>query len=179
MKKFEECLVGHFSNLHQAMKDPSRYAHINISHIKLKDGLFYGEQAYNYEPTNPYRQFILKIIEEDDYIIQNYEISDPKPYVGCKNLDQLADAPLERRLGCDIRFKLDGIVYRGATATAECLVPYKGRQTYLQNEIELTEDSYWVLDKGFDVETKKQVWGAQWGHLKFYRRHDIIQPSPS
>ena len=87
------------------MKDPSRYAHIIISHIKLKDGLFYGEQAYNYEPNNPYRQFILKIIPEDDYIIQNYEISDPKPYVGCKNLDKLADAPLERRLGCDIRFK--------------------------------------------------------------------------
>ena len=97
MKKFEECLVGHFSNLHQAMKDPSRYAHIIISHIKLKDGLFYGEQAYNYEPNNPYRQFILKIIPEDDYIIQNYEISDPRPYVGCKNLDRLDDAPLERR----------------------------------------------------------------------------------
>ena len=179
MKNFEECLVGHFSNLHQAMKDPSRYAHIRISHIKLRDGLFYGEQAYNYEHLNPYRLFILKIIEEDDYIIQNYEISDPKPYVGCKNLDKLADAPLERRLGCDIRFKLGGVVYRGENATTKCLVPYKGRQTYLQNEIELTEDAYWVLDKGFDVETNKQVWGAQWGHLKFYRRHDIIQPSPS
>ena len=68
--------------------------------------------------------------------IHNYEISDPKPYVGFKNLDQLANTPLERRLGCDIRFKLDGIVYYGKTTSAKCLVPYKGRQTYLENDID-------------------------------------------
>ncbi len=180
MKTFEDCLLGHFSNQNQAMKDPSRYAHINISHIKLDSGLYYGEQAYAYQSTNPYRQFILKIIKDDsDYIIQNFQISDPTPYVGYNNLDKLSSTPLEKRVGCDIRFRLDGCVYYGQTDTQECIVNYKGKPTFLQNEIELTEDSYWVLDKGFDLETKTQVWGAKWGYLKFYRRHDIIQPSPS
>ena len=162
------------------MKDPSRYAHINISHVKLADGLYYGEQAYAYQPTNPYRQFILKIVKDgSDYIISNNLISNPKPYVGCNNLDDWKLRLLEKRVGCDIRFRLNGCVYYGQTDTQECIVDYKGRKTFLQTEIELTEDSYWVLDKGFDVETKTQVWGAKWGHLKFYRRHDIIEPSPS
>jgi len=178
MKKFEDCLVGHFGNQHQAMKDPSRYAHINISHVKLNDGIFYGEQCYDYCPNNPYRQFILKVIEVDDgYVVQNYSIDDPKEYVLCSNLNKLREAPLQRRLGCDIKFVRSGVVYHGKTASSDCTVMYKGRQTYLLNEIELTDDSYWVLDKGFDLDTDQQVWGAKWGHLKFYRRHDIIQPS--
>ena len=91
MKSFEDCLVGHFGNQHQAMKDPSRYAHINISHVKLSDGIFYGEQCYDYCPNDPYRQFILKVIEVDDgYIVQNYSIDDPRQYVLCSNLNKLS-----------------------------------------------------------------------------------------
>ena len=74
MKSFEDCLVGHFGNQHQAMKDPSRYAHINISHVKLSDGIFYGEQCYDYCPKDPYRQFILKVITVDKIqnVVSNY-----------------------------------------------------------------------------------------------------------
>ncbi len=177
MKKFEDCLVGHFGNQHQAMKDPSRYAHINISHVKLSDGIFYGEQCYDYCPNNPYRQFILKVITVDDgYIIHNYSIDDPKPYIRCSNLDKLVGLPLQRRLGCDIKFVRSGDIYYGSTASSDCTVIHKGKETYLLNEIELGDDFYWVLDKGFDVETNAQVWGAKWGHLKFYRRHDILHP---
>ena len=112
MKSFEDCLVGHFGNQYQAMKDPSRYAHINISHVKLSDGIFYGEQCYDYCPNNPYRQFILKVIEVDDgYIVQNYSIDDPREYVLCSNLNKLREAPLQRRLGCDIKFVRSGVVY--------------------------------------------------------------------
>lgn len=175
MKAFEECLEGHFTNKYQAMKDPSRYAHINISHVKIGDHMFYGEQAYNHLTTAPYRQFILIVVpQEDAYIVQNYAIDDPKRYSQMRNLHELAEKPLQRRLGCDIIFKREGEIYKGTTASNDCLIDYKGRKTYLQNDIEINEDSYWVLDKGFDLETDQQVWGAKWGHLKFYRRHDMI-----
>ena len=42
MKSFEDCLEGHFDNKYQAMKDPSRYAHIKISHVRLGEDIFYG-----------------------------------------------------------------------------------------------------------------------------------------
>ncbi|BCU94086.1 MAG: hypothetical protein CM15mV4_0510 [Caudoviricetes sp.] len=40
MKSFEDCLEGHFDNKYQAMKDPSRYAHIKISHVRLGEDIF-------------------------------------------------------------------------------------------------------------------------------------------
>ena len=175
MKAFEDCLEGRFSNKYQAMKQPTRYAHINIAHVRLGDHLFYGEQAYDYNPRQPYRQFILKILPiGDDYIVQNYEVEDPQQHVGCKNLDILREKPLQRRLGCDILFKLDGEMYKGSLAGKECTVQWRGKKTYLKNQIELGDDYYWVLDQGFDFETDRQVWGSEWGFLKFYRERGII-----
>lgn len=176
MKAFEECLEGHFTNKYQAMKHPTRYSHINISHVRIDDNLFYGEQAYNYAPSNPYRQFILKVIPQggDVYVIENYYVHDFKQYVNFNNIQNLRNEGLLRRNGCDTIFTLDGDTYKGHLPGKECIVPWRGRDTYLQNEIELGEDFYWVMDRGFDVNTNHQVWGSQWGVLKFYRRHDII-----
>ena len=175
MKAFEDCLEGRFSNKYQAMKQPTRYAHINIAHIRLGDHLFYGEQAYNYLPSKPYRQFILKVVPlGEQYLIENYKIEDPKRYTGNRYLEELAERPLERRVGCDIIFKPEDNMYRGLTATKDCIVMKKGVKTYSQYEIELGDDFYWVIDRGFDCKTNAQLWGSEWGYLKFYRRNDVF-----
>ena len=170
MKDFKDCLEGYFDNKYQAMKDPSRYAHIKISHIRLGEDIFYGEQAYSHQIRQPYRQFVLKISrQKNEYIVQNYSIDKPERFVNHKNLEILSEEPLRRRLGCDIIFRENNGLYKGKTCSNDCTVNYKGRETYLLNDIELGDDSYWVLDKGFDSETDEQVWGAKWGYLKFYR----------
>jgi len=175
MKAFEECLEGYFTNKYQAMKDPTKYAHINIRHVRLSSNLFYGEQAYDYSPMQPYRQFILKVIHENgDYIVQNYSVPNPEQHIGCKNLEIILENQLHRRLGCDIIFKLEGEIFKGYLPGKECIVPWRGKKTYLQNKIELGEDFYWVIDQGFDCETNHQVWGGEWGFLKFYKTSAII-----
>ena len=175
MKAFEDCLEGFFSNKYQAMKDPTKFAHINIKHVRIGDDLFYGEQAYNYSPKNPYRQFVLKIVPtEGDYIVQNYEVPDPTNHIGCKNLDVLTKNVLRQRVGCDTMFTLENEIYKGFLPGKNCIVPWRGRQTYLQNQIELGEDFYWVQDTGLDVNNQNQVWGSRWGYLKFYKFPAII-----
>ena len=87
MKDFKDCLEGYFDNKYQAMKDPSRYAHIKISHVRLSDDTFYGEQAYSHQIQQPYRQFVLKISQQkNEYIVQNYSIDKPERFVNHKNL---------------------------------------------------------------------------------------------
>lgn len=176
MKAFEDCLEGHFTNKYQAMKDPSRFAHINISHVRIDDHLFYGEQAYNYSPKNPYRQFILKVISQgnDEYRIENYYVSNFQDFINFKNIENLKSMDLKKRHGCDTLFRLEGEIYKGYLPGNECLVNWRGRQTYLQNQIELGEDFYWVFDKGLDLNSHNQVWGSEWGFLKFYKIPAII-----
>ena len=92
MKDFKDCLEGYFDNKYQAMKDPSRYAHIKISHVRLSDDTFYGEQAYSHQIQQPYRQFVLKISQQkNEYIVQNYSIDKPERFVNHKNLEILSE----------------------------------------------------------------------------------------
>ena len=56
MNQFLELLEGTFANKLQAQSHPTRYAHIRVSHRKISDNRFYGEQAYNYQLNMPYRQ---------------------------------------------------------------------------------------------------------------------------
>ena len=171
MSQFIELLEGTFSNKRQAQGHPTRYAHIIITHKRIGENRFYGEQAYNYMKGRPYRQFVLDVIEKDEkFFLRNFELKDATKYIGAKNLDQITDEDLTYRDGCDIMFeRVDDTTFKGGTTTCECYVDWQGKKTYLENDILLTSDEYHVVDKGFDVETKQKVWGSNWGHLKFAR----------
>jgi len=171
MNTFLELLEGHFSNKKQAQGHPTRYAHIHIKHVKIGKTRFYGEQAYNYARQRPYRQFVIDVIEEDGkYRLKNYELNAPDRFVGCKNLEAISDTHLTYREGCDIIFEQAGEkTFKGGTSTCECYVQWQGKQTFLENNILLTDTEYQVIDIGRDVETKQKVWGSNWGHLKFDR----------
>ena len=93
MNQFLEYLEGTFHNKLQAQSHPTRYAHIRVSHRKLGETRFYGEQAYNYLLENPYRQFVIDVeIEKGQFRLKNFEIEDPKRFVQCQNLELITDA---------------------------------------------------------------------------------------
>ena len=49
MNTFLELFEGTFANKRQAQSHPTRYAHIRVSHRRIGETRFYGEQAYNYQ----------------------------------------------------------------------------------------------------------------------------------
>jgi len=176
MNQFLDLLEGTFANKRQAQGHPTRYAHIRVIHRKISDHRLYGEQAYNYLLNRPYRQFVIEVVDDGNevdgniYRLKNYEIEDPKRFVGGQNLELITDDILTYREGCDIIMRQTGNnTYTGGTSTCECWVDWQGTKTYVQNEILLTETDYQVVDRGLHAETHQKVWGSDWGAFKFVR----------
>jgi len=170
IKEFFLLFEGKFENRNQAFSYPSRYAYIRVTHINIGNGLFYGEQAYNHELHLPYRQFVLEPIEENDYIrIKNYEIVDKKEHINFVNLDKIAKDVLKYKNGCDVIIKQKESSFVGELNGCDCMVTWNGRETYLQNEIELTKTHYYVIDKGFCAKHHHQLWGSKHGRFEFVR----------
>jgi CpeT protein len=170
---FKELIVGAFENKIQAFSHPSRYAFIRITHKDIGNGLFYGEQAYNYQLNKPYRQFVLEPFEQDGkIIIHNYNIIDKQDYVNFKNLDTLDKSKLELRSGCDVILEQKEKSFVGGLQGCDCKVDWMGRDTYLQNEIELTSTHYYVKDLGFCSIHGHQIWGSKHGRFEFARMGD-------
>ena len=171
MNQFLELLEGTFANKLQAQSHPTRYAHIRVSHRKISDNRFYGEQAYNYQLNMPYRQFVIDVVDEGDYLrLKNYEISTPSDFAGCRNLDKLTDDLLTYREGCDNIIKETAKnTFTGKNDTCECWVMRGGIKTYVNNEVLLTETNYQVMDRGLNAETHDKVWGSDYGPFNFAR----------
>lgn len=168
--EFNAYLEGQFDNKLQALSNPTRYARIKVTHVKIKDNLFYGEQAYNYMLLKPYRQFVLQPIEQSGVIkVINYEINQPSRYANCKNLDNLTLENLTERTGCATIFRKVDEVFHGEIEGCECYVNWRGIQTYLLNKIQLGKTHYFVSDKGMSKTDNSQIWGSQWGEFKFYK----------
>ena len=171
MNTFLELFEGTFANKRQAQSHPTRYAHIRVSHRKIGETRFYGEQAYNYQLDRPYRQFVIDVVDEGDYLrLKNYEIRTPADFVGCNNLDKLTDDLLTYREGCDNIIKETATkTFTGKNDTCECYVMRGGVRTYVNNEVLLTETNYQVMDRGLHSETHKKVWGSDYGPFNFTR----------
>ena len=171
MNTFLELFEGTFANKRQAQSHPTRYAHIRVSHRKIGETRFYGEQAYNYQLDRPYRQFVIDVVDEGDYLrLKNYEIRTPATFVGCNNLDKLTDDLLTYREGCDnIIEETATKTFTGKNDTCECWVMRGGIKTYVNNAVLLTETNYQVMDRGFHAESHQKVWGSDYGPFNFTR----------
>lgn len=171
MNTFLELFEGVFSNKRQAQSHPTRYAHIRVTHVKLSDNRFYGQQAFNYQLNIPYRQFVIDVIDEGEFLrLKNYEIESPFRFAGGKNLEEITDDILTYREGCDNIIKQTGPgTFEGQNDTCECWVTRNDIKTYVANQVKLTEDTYTVLDRGLNAETHQKVWGSDWGPFEFKR----------
>jgi len=171
MNQFLEYFLGEFNNRRQTFQHPTRYSYIRILHRKISDDLIYGEQAYAFRNTNPYRQFVLEpILEGNSIRMINYSIDNPSKFIKGKNLDQLSRKNLILKTGCDTIFVEDNGVYYGELKGCDCAVKWNGKNTYLQNKVELGKNYYYVLDKGICCNTHKQIWGSRYGYFKFVRQ---------
>ena len=169
--KFEQWFEGTFNNKIQAFTNPSKYAYIVVKHKKISDHLFYGEQAYFNKTKTPYRQFLLKIEENDGKIIvRNHEIHNKSRYVGFVNLQELVNQNLIYKEGCDTIFTFHETQFVGNIESGcKCMVNWGSQETYLVNNAILTETCYNVEDRGHDPKTNQQVWGSRHGHFMFKR----------
>ncbi len=191
-------MAGDFSNFKQSYEHPTDFAHIRIFFRPLPfdffesagfpNGIgFYSEQVYDYDLWSPYRQGLHRVIDRGDHVyIENYGFKDGVPYAGSgHNPDVLKTIPAEvaiRRTGCSMVFRRDadnsGLFIGGVEPGNGCLIPRKGKKTYLVSRVELTESTWLSLDQGMDVETHEHVWGSTAGALRFERRESFANELP-
>lgn len=168
IEKFTEWFTGVFENKNQAFSRPTFYSYVVLTHVKLDNGFFYGEQRDKWKEL-PYRQFAIKPVYSDDKIIvKNYDV-DKDLHIGFKNLDLITEENLTYKPGCDNVILFDGQKFEGGVEGCECYVEKNGKLTYVVNNLILGENYYHVYDKGIDVESNKRLWGSAYGHYKFVK----------
>jgi CpeT protein len=177
-------MAGEFSNQQQAWDNPTQYAHIRVFFRPLPweffSGIgFYSEQVYDYDLWSPYRQGVHRMVEKNgETYIENYGLDDPILYAGASRetgiLATITPECLQRRQGCSMVFKRDGDRFFGSVEPGEsCFIPRNGHQTYLVSEVELTETTWVSRDRGFDINTRKQIWGSAEGPLSFIKEQSF------
>lgn len=171
-------MAGDFSNRQQSFAQPQQFAHIHIFFRPLPfdffNGIgFYSEQVYDHDLWTPYRQGVHRIVDRgDDIYIENYSLIDPICYAGAARelsiLKTITANDIARRHHCSMVFRREGEMFRGSVEPGNrCLIEKKGCMTYLISEVEITETTWFSLDRGMDVNTHEQVWGSTSGHLRF------------
>jgi CpeT protein len=171
-------MAGDFSNRQQSTDSPQQFAHIHIFFRPLPfeffNGIgFYSEQVYDHDLWTPYRQGIHRVVDRgEDTYIENYSLIDPIRYAGAARelsiLKTIAPNDISRRQHCSMVFNREGDMFRGRVEPGDrCLIEKKGCMTYLISEVEITETTWFSLDRGMDVHTHEQVWGSTSGHLRF------------
>ena len=192
-------MAGDFSNFKQSQAHPADFAHIRIFFRPLPFDFFealgfpggvgfYSEQVYDYDLWQPYRQGLHRVIDGGDHVyIENYGLKDGVPYAGAgHNRDILKTIPADvaiRRPGCSMIFRREhtegGEQFIGGVEPGnQCLIPRKGKKTYLVSRVELTDHSWVSLDQGMDVENDEHVWGSTEGALRFEKRESFASELP-
>jgi CpeT protein len=182
-------MAGDFSNLKQAQDNSKDFAHIHVLFrplpFKFFSGIgFYSEQVYDYDLWLPYRQGIHRLVDEGDRIyIENYSLKNALYYAGSARdlniLKTITPDCIERRYNCSMVFKKEGDRFLGNVEGNLCFIEKNGCQTYLDSYVEITDSTWVSLDKGLDVNTHEQVWGSNFGPLRFEKRESFANEVPA
>jgi len=140
--KLEDCLLGHWTNKHQAQSDPTNWVSVEVVWKKHEEGY----QSCNYKrrdgPDFPYRKKNHKFVylSDTEVLVQNYHLD------------------WTRHEDCDIIFKYDGKAWHGEIASPGKCRGYRGDEVI--SEIHAYGDKLHTCDRGIDLETGKMVWGS-------------------
>ena len=110
----EDCLMGHWTNRHQAQSDPTNWVTVEIIWKSHEEGF----QSMNFKrcdgPGNPYQKknHKLHIFSDNQVVVENYHLD------------------WTRHEDCDILFTFDGQGWHGKIIGDNC-VGYKGDRSYL------------------------------------------------
>jgi CpeT protein len=181
-------MAGDFSNAKQAAANPQEFAHIHVFFRPLPFDFFgaigfYSEQVYDHDLWTPYRQGIHRLVDLGDRIyIENYSLEDPIRFAGSARelsiLKTIQPSDTQRRYNCSMVFRREGEMFRGAVEGKECYIPKNGVQTYLVSEVEITESTWMGIDRGFDCDTDRQVWGSEHGSFQFEKKQSFADELP-
>ncbi|WP_017652352.1 chromophore lyase CpcT/CpeT [Fortiea contorta] len=177
-------MASDFSNQLQAFENPPFYAHIRVCMRPLPWELLSGvslflEQAYDYSLNQPYRLRVLKLLIAGDHIeIENYTVKEEQDFYGAsrdlQRLQTLNSDALEKLPGCDMIVKWTGNSFKGVVEPGKgCIVFRNGQKTYLDNEFEVSQEKFFSLDRGRDLDTDDHVWGSIAGPFEFARQHSF------
>ncbi|MGK7908246.1 MAG: CpcT/CpeT family chromophore lyase [Synechococcus sp.] len=177
------CLAGHFNNFDQAIDKPVYYANIHVQHCPLPWSVFNGpglylEQYYDIYPEHPYRQGAYRIYETEEGLwMQNYLLKNPSRYIAAYNdpaqVEKMLSDDFMELSGCLSRVTPKEVGFSGASVpTKDCQVERDGRLTYLSVEFTITREFFHSWDRGLDVNTDEQVWGAILGSFEFKKVED-------
>jgi CpeT protein len=183
-------MAGDFSNAQQAHDNAKDFAHIHVFFRPLPFDFFsgiglYSEQVYDYDLWRPYRQGVHRLVDQGDQIyIENYSLQNPIFYAGAARelslLSTITPEVIERRVHCSMVFRREGDRFLGAVEPGNrCLIEKKGCQTYLDSYVEVTETTWVSLDRGLDINTHQQVWGSEFGPLRFTKRESFAHEVPT
>ena len=177
--KFAKIIAGIYSNKEQALKNPRKFAHIQI-HIRplfindLKCYSFYSEQRYQHDIWNPYRQSINKLSEEKGiFIMNNYKLMSKERFTGgaldISILDQISTCISHKKSGCAMLFRetLPGRFTGNIEPGKQCYVKVGTKNTYVKSEVIIDNSTLISEDSGYEKKTNKKVWGSKFGPLVF------------
>jgi CpeT protein len=183
-------MAGGFSNYQQAAAEPRMFAHIRVFFrplpVEFFSGIgFYSEQVYDYDLWNPYRQGVHRLVDLGDRVyIENYSLKEALFYAGAARelsiLRTITPDSIERRYNCSMVFQRDGDRFLGGVEPGNlCLVGREGKQTYLVSEVEITEKTWVSIDRGLNPDTHEQVWGSEFGPLRFEKCQNFADELPN
>jgi hypothetical protein len=173
-------MAGDFSNQAQAIDNPPFFAHIRVCMRPLPQGFLPGaclflEQAYDFALNQPYRLRVLEFLPlEDKVLLHNHSLKDGDRFFGIsrapERLCEIKPEDIVEMPGCSMDVAWTGHSFIGRIQGKGCKVNWKGQDTYLDNEFEISADQLLSLDRGRDPVTDERVWGSIAGPFQFSRR---------
>jgi hypothetical protein len=174
-------MAGDFCNKAQALDNPPFFAHIRVCMRPLPADFLPGtclflEQAYDFALNQPYRLRVLEFLPLDDKILlHNHSLNEGERFHGAaRNLEllqQINPKDIVEMPGCSMWVEWTGHSFVGRIQPGKgCKVNWKGQDTYLDNEFEISEDRLLSLDRGRDLVTDERIWGSIAGPFQFTRR---------
>ena len=152
----------------------------------LLDGMtLYLEQAYDFMLDRPYRVRVLKLVPGTDHIvIENYEIDGVEEFYGAsrdpQRLQNLTKHLLKKMSGCSYITHWTDRSFKGRVEPGKsCIVERKGKTTYFDGEFEINGEKFISHDRGLDLETDEQLWGAIAGPFEFTRIASFADEVPT
>jgi CpeT/CpcT family (DUF1001) len=179
-------MAGDFGNQQQALDNPPFFAHIRVCMRPLptdflKGSCLFLEQAYEIALDQPYRLRVLEfLVEGDRILLHNHSIAESERFYGAardpNRLKTLQTRDIVTMPGCDMWVEWTGRSFLGRIEPGKgCKVNWRGQDTYLDNEFEVSEGTFLSLDRGRDPATEERVWGSIAGPFHFVQRTSFAE----
>ena len=150
--KFEDNLLGHYTNKRQAQSYPTDWAYIHVLFEKLPNGKIESWSWHDYlGKKQAYRRSIHKLIYEDDHVI--LRTFNRESEVKC----------------CDLIFRYNDGWWE--SDISRCEIPEKNIS--LETYIKFNGTEYFSRDAAYSIETNEFLWGKkkEQGEFHFFK-HD-------